>query len=86
MFGCRVLLERPMGITEVLVGPRKNYGLKNVSVVHIFIDFLSFIHENQRGPARGMIPPQTMAGCGFSRCPTIAEVLGASVDHILPFL
>ncbi|GFX83159.1 peptidyl-prolyl cis-trans isomerase FKBP4 [Trichonephila clavipes] len=49
LFGCanwgRVLLKRPICISEMLLGPRK-YNFNNVPPLHFLIDFNA--HKNQR--------------------------------------
>jgi len=42
-----VLLKGPMRVAEVLLGPRKYHGLKNVAAVDFLVDFDPLIHENQ---------------------------------------
>ena len=45
----RVLLERPIHIAEVLLGPGKYHSLENVASVDFLVDFDSLIHENEGG-------------------------------------
>ena len=45
----RVLLEHPIYIAEVLLGPRKYHSLENVASVDFLVDFDSLIHENEGG-------------------------------------
>lgn len=55
-------MERPMGITKVLLDPWRNFGLEIVSPVHIFVDFHSLIQENQEMLPLPQISSQTMTG------------------------
>lgn len=82
---CRVLLERPIRIAEVLLGPRKYDGLKNVVAVEVLVDSDPLFHENEGVLPLAQIPPQTITDAGFWRCSTMADVPGASEDQILSF-
>ena len=48
-----VLLERPIRIAEVLLGPRKYNGFEDVSAVNVLVDFDPLIHENEGGLTAG---------------------------------